>query len=113
MLFRSTFTLKIKPQFSLDVSDITPDKLADKNKTQIKNLKLHYGKKKIPVTDLFTISGKDSENIQIHNSNDKLICVGQGISHGSIEIKGNVGELLGQHMQGGHIKVNGSVGSWA
>jgi len=35
-----TFTLKIKPQFSLDVSELTPDNLAEKNKSQIKNLKL-------------------------------------------------------------------------
>ena len=55
-----TFTLKLKPQFSLDVSELTPDKLAEKNKSQIKKLKLNYGKQKVPVTDLFSITGNDS-----------------------------------------------------
>jgi len=74
-----TFTLKIKPQFSLDVAELTPDKLAEKNRSQIKSLKLNYGKKKVPVAELFSITGNDSENIHIHRSNDKLVCVGQGI----------------------------------
>ncbi len=107
-----TFTLKIKPEFTLDVSELTPDKLSGINISQIKNIKLSYGNQKIPVAKLFSISGNDSENIQIHRSCDKLVCVGQGISHGSIEVKGDVGDLLGQHMKGGHIKVKGSSGSW-
>ncbi len=35
------------------------------------------------------------------------------MSYGSIEVKGHVGDFLGQYMQGGHIKVYGDAGSWA
>ena len=107
-----TFTLKNKPEFTLDVSVLTPDKLAKKNRTQIKSLKLDYGTKKVAVADLFSITGNDPNNIEIHKSSDRVICVGKGISHGTIEVKGNVGDLLGQHMKGGHIKINGNTGSW-
>ena len=107
-----TFTLKIKPKFTLDVSELTPDKLSEKNRSQIKNLKLTYGKQKISLAELFSIAGNDSENVKIHRSCNKLVCVGQGISHGSVEVKGDVGDLLGQHMKGGHIQVYGNAGSW-
>ncbi len=106
------FTLKTRLGFSLDISELTPDKLSKKNKSQIKNIKLSYGKKKIPIMELFTISGNDTNNIQIHRSCNKLICVGHGLSYGSIHIKGNVGDLLGQHMRGGYIKINGNADSW-
>jgi formylmethanofuran dehydrogenase subunit C len=108
-----TFTLKIQPKFTLDVSPLVPDFLEGKTLTKIKNLKLIYGKETVKVNELFTIKGNDSNQIRIEKSCDKLIYVGQGMSKGSIDVKGNVGDFLGQGMKNGTVSVNGDAGSWA
>jgi len=108
-----TFKLSIQPKFTLDVSPLIPDKLAKKNLAHIKKTKLRYGKQQVTVDQLFSVTGNDATNIQLLNSCDKLICIGHSMSYGSIEVKGHVGDFLGQYMQGGHIKVYGDAGSWA
>ena len=107
-----TFKLKIKPEFTLDVSPLIPDKLISKSSAQIKKINLRYGKQKITVEQLFSITGDNPENIKILGSSDKLICVGHSMSRGSIEIHGDVGNFTGQHMRGGNINVRGNAGAW-
>jgi formylmethanofuran dehydrogenase subunit C len=107
-----TFTLKTQPKFTLDVAQLTPDNLAGLNKTKIKSLKLPYGKKKVALETLFSVTGADSNNIQINRSCEKLISVGRDMSHGTINVNGDVGKILGQYMQGGFITINGNAGSW-
>lgn len=107
-----SFKLKLKPEFTLDVSPLTPDKLAGKKLAQIKTIHLNYGKQKISVAKLFSVSGNNPEKIEILSSTEKLICVGQNMSHGSIEVEGDVGNLTGQYMQGGFIRIQGNAGAW-
>ena len=107
-----TFTLKIQPEFILDVAQLTPDTLLGLNKTQIKSLKLPYGKKKVVLDTVFSVTGADPNNIQINHSCEKLISVGRNMSHGTIRVDGDVGKILGQSMQGGFITINGNAGSW-
>jgi formylmethanofuran dehydrogenase subunit C len=106
------FKLKSKPEFTLDVSPLTPDKLAGLTLAKIKAINLSYGKQKIPVDKLFSVTGSDTDNIQLLNSTEKLICVGQNMSYGCIEVKGDVGNLTGQYMQGGTIRIEGNTGTW-
>ena len=107
-----TFKLKIKPEFTLDISPLTPDQLISKSNAKIKKTILRYGKQKIPVQELFSIKGDDPENINITGSSDKLICVGHGMSHGRIEVHGDVGNFTGQNMRGGYINIQGNAGNW-
>lgn len=106
------FKLKIRPEFTLDVSPLTPDNLSRKSKTHIKKINLSYGKQKIPVVQLFSITGADPENIKIMGRSDKLICVGHSMSHGNIEVHGDVGNFTGQYMRGGYIHIQGNAGAW-
>ncbi len=107
-----TFTLAFKPQFGLDLSPLTPDRLQGLNQGQIKRIKLDYGKGKVTVGEAFTLTGFDCENIEIRRSVDKLMRIGHEMSHGTITIKGAVGDYAGQGMKGGSIFINGNVGSW-
>ncbi|MCZ6802622.1 MAG: formylmethanofuran dehydrogenase subunit C [Proteobacteria bacterium] len=107
-----TFTLKTQPRFTLDVSPLVPDNLEGKTLTKIKNIKLVYGKETVKVDALFTVKGKNSDQIRIEKSCDKLICVGQAMSKGIIEVKGDVGDFLGKGMKNGTLTVNGNAGSW-
>jgi len=107
-----TFKLNIIPEFTLDVSPLTPDKLLPKSQTQIKKINLRYGKQEISVDKLFSISGDNPENIKFLGSTEKLICIGQNMSRGNIDVQGNAGNFIGQYMQGGYINVQGNAGSW-
>ena len=107
-----TFTLKIQPKFTLDVAQLTPDNLAGLNKTEIKSLKLPYGKNKVVLDTLFSVTGSDSNNIQINHSCEKLVSVGRYMTHGTINVNGDVGKILGSYLQGGLITINGNAGSW-
>jgi formylmethanofuran dehydrogenase subunit C len=107
-----TFTLKIQPKFTLDVSPLVPDNLEGKTLTKIRNFKLVYGKETVKVDELFSVKGNDSNHILIEKSCDKLIYIGQGMTKGSIDIKGNAGDFLGQGLKNGVITVHGNSGSW-
>ncbi len=108
-----TFTLKFRPKFTLDMSPLTPDNLTNLTLAKIKKIKLVYGKENVPVEELFTVKGSDQKQIIIEKSCDQLICIGKGLTNGSIIVKGNAGDFLGQSMKNGTITVNGDVGSWA
>lgn len=108
-----TFTLKSQPKFTLDMSPLTPDNLQDLNLDEIKKIKLIYGKEKVKVDELFSVKGNDKNEIIINKSCKQLICVGKKMTMGSITIKGDVGDFLGQTMKNGSITIHGNAGSWA
>jgi formylmethanofuran dehydrogenase subunit C len=103
-------TLKKQPELPVDLSPLTPDKLKGKTKTQISAIKLVSGKHKIPVSTLFSISGSDTQNIRIQRSCRQLTHIGQDMSFGGIQVRGDAGNYLGKHMREGHIKVSGDSG---
>lgn len=107
-----TFTLKSQPEFTLDMSPLTPDKLQTLTLGKIKKLKLIYGKETVRVEELFTVKGDDKNKIIIDKSCKQLICVGKEMTNGSLTVKGNVGDFLGQSMQEGTLTVHGNAGSW-
>lgn len=107
-----TFTLKSKPEFTLDVSPLTPDSLESLSLKKIKSLKLVYGKDKTSVEDLFKVTGKDPNHIKIIKSTSRVISVGKDMSRGHIEVNGDVGKFLGQGMSDGKITVRGNAGDW-
>ena len=108
-----TFTLLNNPEFTLDASPLIPDLLVSQSKEQLKNIKIPYGNQKIPVKNLFKVTGNDHANIHIKNSNEKVVSIGNGIRDGHIEVSGNAGDYLGINMRGGSIRVNGNTGDWA
>lgn len=107
-----TFSLNYPPEYTLDVSSLTPDYLAGKTLDRIKKIRLRYGNQKIAAEELFSITGKDPEHIIINRSTEKVIGIGHEMSHGSIEVKGNAGDFIGQNMSGGSITINGNAGTW-
>lgn len=108
-----TFTLKLETKQTLDVSPLTPDNLAEKSTAYIAAIKLQYGKSQLRVDEAFTISGDDSSNITIKNSNSKLEYIAHGMKTGSITVEGNAGAYAGFHMKGGELHINGNVTDFA
>lgn len=108
-----TFTLKNRPEFTLNVASLIPENLAGKTLAKIKSLAVIYGNETVKLGTLFTVKGTDPSQIFIEKSTQKLINIGQGMTEGSITIKGDAGDYLGQGMKGGTLTVSGNVGCWA
>lgn len=106
-------TLKTKLQQRLDCSPLTPCKLADLSLAEIAAIPLYYGKKRLRVDEVFTISGENGLHIVFENSSAKLDCIGELMQSGTITIHGDAGAQLGFKMSNGSITCTGNVGDFA
>lgn len=107
------FTLKTQPKQRVDMSPLVPSNLTGKTADEIAAITLQCGKQRIPVGELFTITGDDAQSIVINNSYDKLDFIGKELDGGSITVNGDVGAYLGMGMKSGEIKVSDNVGLYA
>lgn len=105
-----TFTRKKNPSFMLDCSRLTPNLLAGLSLQQIENLSLFKQKNSPKVSDVFAVSGTDTENIRFKNSSAQLGYIGYKMTSGSITVEGDAGDFLGANMQGGTLIVKGNAG---
>lgn len=108
-----TFTLKIEPKQRIDLSPLIPDALAGKSGEEIAAIHLPYGKKQLRVDEAFDVSGNDSNDIVIDNSNAKLDYIGSKMKTGTITVKGDTGSYTGFQMRGGRLSVHGNVDAYA
>ncbi|MBK7663993.1 MAG: formylmethanofuran dehydrogenase subunit C [Sterolibacteriaceae bacterium] len=106
----SRLTLKLRNPLSqrIDVSAISPDRLAGIPVDSISRLPMYVGKQKVELGELFSVNGSDSENI-VFAGGANLDRVGQGMSHGSVRVDGDAGAYAGAEMRGGEVVVSGSV----
>jgi formylmethanofuran dehydrogenase subunit C len=108
-----TFTLKTRPNQRVDMSPLVCQKLENLEPAEIAAIKLHCGKRKLRVDELFTISGFDAKHIKIKNSFGKLDYIGKDLDGGIIHIEGDVGAYCGMGMKKGIITVLGDTGLYA
>ena len=107
-----TFTLNISPRQRIDLSPLTPDKLAGKSRKDIEAMQLQSGNRKLSVAECFRIKGTDASTIIFANACDKLDRIGEAMSGGNIIIEGDTGAYLGFQMSGGDIHVHGNAAAY-
>ena len=100
--------LKKKIKYRLSLDSLVPNKIKNKKISEIKSLKIVYGKEKKEVSSFFSISGKLKKGIIFKGDLNKCDFIGNKMDDGKIIIKGNAGNYLGNGMKGGKIIVNGS-----
>ncbi|HEY8355276.1 MAG TPA: formylmethanofuran dehydrogenase subunit C [Methylophilaceae bacterium] len=108
-----TLTLKISLQQRLDVSALTPERLAGKQPAEIAALTLPYGRQQLRVDAIFDLQGEDTQEIILANGSDKLDYVGREMKSGSITVHGDVGAYAGFQMHGGKLEIRGNAGAYA
>jgi formylmethanofuran dehydrogenase subunit C len=106
-------TLREPPIQRVDLSPLSIDHLAGKSPQEVAALELVTGNRKVRVDTLFTVSGASAMELEIRNTCDRLDRIGEGMTHGRIIVRGDVGDYLGLGMTGGHIEVEGSAGAHA
>ena len=106
------FTLREKPRQTLDLSALTPDSLAAAGgKRRIKNIQLPLGPAKVPLGDVFSLSGDNPEDIELRRTTERVVRIGAAMTRGRITVKAHGGDELGCRMKGGAIRVAGDCGN--
>lgn len=108
-----TFTLKVEPRQSVDVSPLIPENLMGKQPPEIAATMLQSGNRQVRADELFAIEGVDPGAIRFLKSTSKLNGIGKGMSSGEIAVEGDAGAYLGMMMKGGRLIVSGNVGAYA
>jgi formylmethanofuran dehydrogenase subunit C len=108
-----TFTQKAPPPVRVDLSPLTPEKLAGLKPRDIEALPLAGGREALRVGDLFAVRRGDAETIVVDGGSSLFDAIGAGMGGGTIRVAGDVGARAGSGMRGGRLTVEGSAGPWA
>ena len=99
-----TITLMKMIAQRIDMSPLSD--FANKPLADILALELQYGNQKVPLRELFDVTGEPGDELMIKNSCDKLDHIGHKLSSGTIKVKGEAGAYCGMRMQQGTIIVD-------
>lgn len=105
--------LRARPPVRLDLSLLTPERLADQSAGDVAHIVLGGGGASSRVGDWFDVSGSPGDEISIEGACDRLDRIGAGMQQGLIRVHGDAGVYLGIGMRGGRIEVAGSVDAYA
>jgi len=104
--------LRAAPEQRLDMSPLTPQRLAGKSEREISGVELQTTRRTLRVGDLFDVSEGSAEHILIEGGSERFDRVGEGMSAGSITVDGEVGIRAGRQMTGGRLAINGNSSHW-
>jgi formylmethanofuran dehydrogenase subunit C len=108
-----TFTLVAEPPERLDLSPLTPERLAGRAKPDIAKIRLGQSKRASTVGDIFRFAGGDGKAIVFDGGSGRFDRVADGMTEGTIRVIGDVGAQLGRNMRGGTLIVEGRAGPHA
>ena len=105
--------LRSAPAFRLDLSPLTPERLAGQTLDAIARLPLSYGRLSVPVGEWFDVRGSAGPRITIEGDAGRMDRIGADMREGTLRVEGNAGAYLGIGMRGGRIEVSGSADAYA
>lgn len=111
----SKTTLRLQESVTLPVEAeaISPDRFPGLSQAQVAALPILVGRRQKRLGDLFEVEGDGAAEILVEGDLSHIKRIGQGMTQGKINIRGNVGMHLGCGMRGGEISVRGDVDAWA
>jgi formylmethanofuran dehydrogenase subunit C len=108
-----TLELRSEPNQRLDLSPLTPAKLAGMKPKDIQAIAIGTAREAVTVGDLFKLKGTDATKLRFLNTDARCDKIGEGLTEGEIVIDGDAGAYIGSKMRAGKIAVSGSVGALA
>jgi formylmethanofuran dehydrogenase subunit C len=106
-------TLRTQPDQRLDLSPLTPDRLAGLDQAAIAALPLQTTRHPATVGDIFQIHPGDPTDILIQGGSERFDCVGQAMQTGTLTVQGDTGQQTGRLLAGGTLLIQGNTGGWA
>lgn len=107
------FILRAAPEQRLDLSPLTPDRLAGLDPKAIERIALNTTRAPVCVADVFRVRGGDPAHVVIEGGSSRLDNVAAGMNSGDVLLDGDAGLCAGRSMAGGRLEIRGSVGPWA
>jgi formylmethanofuran dehydrogenase subunit C len=108
-----TFTLRETPPERLDLSPLTPERLAGMSPREIGEIRLGRSRRALTVGDVFRVSGKEADSVVLEGGSSRFDGVGTGMTAGTLVVTGDVGARAGRAMRGGRLLIEGSAGPHA
>jgi len=113
-----TLTMKNSPGLYLEADNISPDKFAGKNVSQIAELHVYEGNTTSTLGKHFDIDGNAGATaadtkIVVKGDVTKVKYIGMKMSAGEIVVEGSADQYVGAWMTGGKILVKGNVAAFA
>lgn len=109
-----TFTLRQEPPQRVDLSALTPDRLAGKSLADIEKIEIGTTRASTKVGDVFQLAEGDLKNVRYEGGSARFDLVGAKLlPEFSIHVEGDVGLQLGRLAKGGKITVSGNAGAYA
>ncbi len=97
----------------VEVEGLTPDWACDKSIAEIQRFEIFHGNCKIPLAEMFTVSGDPSDKRFDFDGNlSGVHWIGAHMASGMVSIHGAAGRHVGSQMRGGEILVEGNAGGW-
>jgi len=107
-----TFRLSAPPAERLDLSKLTPGRLAAMPPAEIPKLVVGISTRKLTLGDAFTISGKPGDTVTITGATSRLDFIGAELDQGTLIVEGDAGYSAGRQMKGGRLEIRGDAGPW-
>ncbi|MFL6711938.1 MAG: formylmethanofuran dehydrogenase subunit C [Sulfurifustis sp.] len=105
--------LREQPAARIDMFGVTPDRLNGLTARAVAAIEVTVGKARLPLGELFAVSGDDPSTIVLRGATACLDGVGAEMRAGRIVVEGDAGDYVAQDMRAGEIDVRGSTGAYA
>ena len=94
----------------IDASGLFLSHFGELDERAIARREVLAGRERVPLGDLFTVTGSHSANVRIEGDVTNIHGIGTGLATGELIVAGNAGDRVGAGMTGGRIRVVGNVG---
>ena len=108
-----TFRKRAEPEERLDLSPLTPSRLAGLAEKEIAALGIGTSRMGLRVGDVFDVVAGDAAAIRFEGGSPRFDRIGEAMAGGEIIVEGDAGARLGRMLAGGRITVTGSAGAHA
>lgn len=108
-----TLTYRGQTTLPVEIEGLTPDWAWDKPLAQIERFEIFHGNCKVPLAEMFSISGDAGDKrFDFEGNLAGVHWIGAHMRTGRIHIHGPAGRHLGSELRGGEIRVEGDASGW-
>lgn len=107
-----TFRLKAAADERLDVSELTPRRLASLSQGDIERIVIGSTKRQAKVGDVFAVGGRAGDSVTFETGSNRIDFVGARLEEGSVIVNGDVGDYAAREMSGGRLEIRGDAGAF-
>lgn len=108
-----TLTYHGETTVPVEIEGFIPEWACEKSLAEIERFEIYHGNRKIPLAEMFTVSGDATDQQFCFEGNLAGVhWIGAHMTSGRIDIHGSGGRHIGSDLGGGEIHVHGNAGGW-